>query len=615
MTIVDNNNHITDILGYESYSQVKRRVYKQLFEALIFEKIVLVDEREEDGNTVFSIRGLDKQGEPVTYTCRGRRRFTFGRVQLVEESLYRYTSEGHQEVESTAQCIEEIFLQRGISPSKLKAFIHELEQTILNDTMAQERRRRLGKSMRGRSYDDLEGELMDGHHYHPCYKSRIGFTPQDNLLYGPEFQNQIRLVWVAVSLEHVKFQSIQGKSYRCFLEDEISTSTLVEFDQIVRDQKRDPSQYRYIPVHPWQWVNQIKGYGEEQLRDNTIIFLGETKDLYTPQQSIRTLSNRSDSQKANMKVALHILNTSSMRLLKPHSVLSAPAISNWLSNLVEADPYLKHEAKLVVLQEYAGVTVESINKSTNQSNDESLNLEISKDPMYGAIGCIWRESIYQYLVPGEEAVPFTALYAMDTDKKPFIHPWVEEFGVEEWLTKLIHRCIVPIVHFAVRHGIVFESHAQNMILIHREGMPIRVALKDFHEGVEYTKSYMAEPEKFPDITAIHPEYALGEINQFFEMESLEQIREMMLDALFFINIGELAIFLADYYHYPEVEFWRAITRCIQEYIGDYPELRERFDKLNLFIPYCRLEKLMGRRLYRDDESYTHETLNPLHIAK
>ena len=39
---------------------------------------------------------------------------------------------------------------------------------------------------------------MDGHPYHPCYKSRVGFSLQDNVRYGVEFAQPIALVWLAV---------------------------------------------------------------------------------------------------------------------------------------------------------------------------------------------------------------------------------------------------------------------------------------------------------------------------------------------------------------------------------------------------------------------------------
>ena len=46
-------------------------------------------------------------------------------------------------------------------------------------------------------------------------------------------------------------------------------------------------------------------------------------------------------KKPYVKLSMNLLNTSTIRTLKPHSVVSAPAISNWLKDIVDHDPYFK----------------------------------------------------------------------------------------------------------------------------------------------------------------------------------------------------------------------------------------------------------------------------------
>lgn len=126
--------------------------------------------------------------------------------------------------------------------------------------------------------------------------------------------------------------------------------------------------------------------------------------------------------------------------------------------------------------------------------------------------------------------------------------------MKDWLQLLIQKAIIPVIHLVVEHGIALESHGQNMILVHKEGVPVRIALKDFHEGLEFYRPYLKEVDKCPDFTKMHKTYANGKMNDFFEMDRIECLQEMVLDALFLFNLGELAFVLADEYGLKEEHF-------------------------------------------------------------
>ncbi len=58
-----------------------------------------------------------------------------------------------------------------------------------------------------------------------------------------------------------------------------------------------------------------------------------------------------------------------------------------------------------------------------------------------------------------------------------------------------------MIHMLYYHGIAFESHAQNIMLIHENGWPTRIALKDFHDGVRFKREHLSESCFTPDIKA------------------------------------------------------------------------------------------------------------------
>ncbi len=586
---------ILKALQSEDYISVRKRVLRQLVESLIYEGIITPVRIENEEQILFLIQGLDEDNKSVTYKCYGRERMTFGRISI--ESLIVRVQEEQQEIQSVSQFLEEVFRVVNVEQTKLDSFIHELEQTILKDTIAQyERHNKVEYTQK--SYDDFEGHLIDGHPYHPSYKARIGFQYRDNFQYGYEFMRPIKLIWIAA---HKKYAAVGYENeviYGDTLKEEIGEQKIEEYMKNIRSLGCNPEQYVFIPVHPWQWENFIIPNYADHIQGKNIIYLGKSADDYCAQQSMRTLRNVTHPKRPYVKLSLNILNTSTLRTLKPYSVVSASAISNWLSDIVSRDSYLTDESRVILLKEFSSVTYDTNKKAT-----------------YGSLGCIWRESVHLHLDEQEDAVPFNGLYAKEKDGTPVIDTWLNKYGIENWLRLLIQKAIIPVIHLVVEHGLALESHGQNMVLVHKEGLPVRIALKDFHEGLEYYRPFLKEVAKCPDFTKMHKTYANGKMNDFFEMDRIECLQEMVLDALFLFNVGELAFVFADEYDWKEENFWMIVVEAIENHFRKYPHLKERFESIQLYTPTFYAEQLTKRRLYMDVESLVHEVPNPLYRAR
>ncbi|MGH0427878.1 IucA/IucC family protein [Bacillus hominis] len=586
---------ILNALQSKEYISVRRRVLRQLVESLIYEGIIAPIRMRKGDNILFLIQGIDEENQNVTYECYGQVRMTFGRICLKDSLIMRVQDE-KEEVQSVSQFLHEIFRIVQVERMKLDSFIQELEQTIFKDTIAQYERSS-EEDYITKAYDELESHLIDGHPYHPSYKARIGFQYRDNFQYGFEFIQPMKLIWIAVHKKYTTVGYENEEGYSCTLKEEIGEQKIKEYYNYVQLMGCDAKQYMFIPVHPWQWENFIIPNYADHIQDKYIIYLGESEDDYCAQQSMRTLRNVTNPTKPYVKLSMNLLNTSTIRTLKPHSVVSAPAISNWLKEIINYDSYLRDDACLILLKEFSSVTYDSNKKAT-----------------YGSLGCIWRESVHKYLNKQEDAIPFNGLYAKGKDGTPIIDLWLKRYGVEHWLQLLIQKAIIPVVHLVVEHGIALESHGQNMILVHEEGIPVRIALKDFHEGLEFYRPFLKELGKCPDFTKMHKTYAKGQINDFFEMERIECLQEMVLDALFLFNLGELAFVLADEYQLKEEKFWFMVVEELENHFRRFSHLKERFEALQLYTPTFYAEQLTKRRLYMDVESLVHEVPNPLYRA-
>ncbi|PZD95401.1 siderophore biosynthesis protein [Paenibacillus sambharensis] len=583
----------------DAYTAVRRRVFRQLIESVLYEGIVAADKEQADSSdsTLFRLHGFTAGAEPVVYECRGRITSSFGRIRLDHTPVLRRAGQSVKEAESLAAFVEEVLGRTEADSLKLSAFAGEVEQTLLHDTVAYEERISRGLRLGELDYDALEsGALNDGHPYHPAYKSRIGFDPADNRAFGPEFRTSITLMWAAVRLaDAVAVIDSEAGSLEELWRQELGEIVLQQFRHRLMEEGCDPAAYVLLPIHPWQWREHISRLFLAEIRSGRIIPLGEAGSSYLPQQSIRTLANRIDAGKPYVKLSLNLINTSSSRQLLPLFVENAPVVTRWLKRAAAQDRYLTEEARLILLGEFAGVSY----AAPDQAAAGLLAAQ-----KRGALGCIWRESLSAYLQEGETAVPFTALCAMEADGRPYISSWLSEYGVDQWVEQLMEACVLPVVHLAVVQGIALEAHAQNMVLVHRDGRPVRAALKDFHEDVLFYRPGLLHPELCPPFTE----------DTGFEAERIEQIRYLTLGALFFINLSELALLLAEQLGYEEGRFWDIAAGSLLQHMERFPEYADRFQAVNLFAETTRVEQLTKRRLYPEGLSLMHEVPNPLYAA-
>ncbi|MDX1252023.1 MAG: IucA/IucC family siderophore biosynthesis protein [Gammaproteobacteria bacterium] len=587
------------------YAEVEQRVVRQLIQALIYENILsyeYLDGAASNSACAFLLEGKTPDGQIVRYHCPGRFKDSFGLAKLDKGPIVRLSGDSEPRPTSLQDVFAEIVRQIPHA-EHLTAFMNELEQTLLKDLQAQSQPRPIRLPAAQRGYDELEGDIMDAHLYHPCYKSRIGFTLNDNRLYGPEFKQLLQVNWIAVHKMNSRMNHSARIDYRTFIEQELGDPDYRCFASVLQQQNKNIDDYWLMPVHPWQWQERIIPLFHPELVKQDIVWLGAGQDNYRAQQSIRTLANYSAKQKAYIKLSLSITNTSSSRILAAHTVMNGPIVTDWLQGLIEWDSYAK-ELDFVILGEVLGV-----------SYDYGSMPENRKLKAYGTLGAIWRESLHRYLRQGESAAPFNGLCHVEDDGRPLIDTWMRQHGLRAWTEQLLHVTASPIIHMLFGHGIGMESHAQNIMLIHKDGWPVRIALKDFHDGVRFSPRHLAYPEHCPELVPVPASHARINRNSFILTDDLDAVRDFSCDSFFFICLGELAIFLAQHYELPEKEFWSMTATVIREYQMRHPQHEARFKAFDVFAQTFQVEELTKRRLLGDSEPRFKKVPNPLHAFR
>ncbi len=577
--------------------EVKERIMRQTVEALWFEGILEVEAGERSGQWQFT--GRTEEGEPVAYACEAEVKWSFGRVKLVRGSIAR---EGVPFTDLHT-FLEEV-IQNRLDGAHKAQFMHELLETMVKDFQCRvQLEDRIPEQ--DKHYEALESHMTDGHPYHPSYKSRIGFSAADNSVYGPEFNQQVPLYWVAVN-EKLVDCSVSEKAavtldglYRQHLTEE----DLRCFIETVKEKGREDVSYVYVPVHSWQMEHIIPSAFAQQLADKDIVPLGASEGAYRAQQSIRSLSHRFNMEAPYIKLALSITNTSTSRILANHTTHNAARISDWLHHIVQNDALLQRE-RFNLLREVGGISFRY---------DELPQVQYRA--AYGTLGAIFRENISVCLAPGEEAWPLNALLLTQPNGEPFIQAAIDRHGIERWGSQLIRTMTLPIIHLLYAHGIALESHAQNIILVLEDGLPKRIIVKDLHDGVRYVPDKLLHPEWAPQLAPEPETHRKFNRYSFIHAESVKDVRDYTYDAFFFICMTDIC-FAFERFGLSERSFWRYCAETIADYQQEHPEYAQRFEMFDLFAADGLIEEMTKRRIYGDRELYFRAAIrNPLLEAR
>nr|WP_244573362.1 IucA/IucC family protein [Methylorubrum populi] len=539
----------------ETMSHPEERVLRQLAQAVLFEGLAA-------GDPAGAARRIAWRLGPHRFRATGTLG-PFGRPRLDPGSVERAAGEGW-EAARLADLVEAL----PAAPEHRARLLAELEQTV---ALCRWNARNLSLlARRTLPFAALDAALWEGHPYHPSFKARTGFTLEDHRRYGPEAAAPFRLEWLAIGRDAIALAlpGAEAAFWRAELGD--------AWDVLARrldEAGHSLDTHALLPVHPWQ-MRRLEGAAlRSWLAEGRAVALGIAGPRYVASQSLRTLHNFDNPSAASVKLALAVVSTSSLRILDPHFVLTAPVLSDWLAGLVADDPFLR--GRVTVLREYAAALADR------------------DGPLAGHLAAIWRES--PRLAPGEAAVPFNALCVHEADGRPFVAPWLDRYGRDAWLDRLVEVAVMPVWHLLTAHGVALEAHGQNMILVHRDGWPDRVILRDLHESAEYAPDFVADPERVPDFGAIDPAHAGPADDRFHAIRSAATLAELVTDSLFVFNLSEITGLLALRHGLDEATFWRRLGRRLRRHAVEHG-LEARFARLSVEAPGLRVEALLSRKL-------------------
>lgn len=408
-------------------------------------------------------------------------------------------------------------------------------------------------------FQAVEASMTEGH---PCFvanNGRLGFGLQDYLSYAPETGSGVRLHWLAVRKDRARFTAVSGLDYSAFLATELDPGVQSGFDAALQLRSLDPGDYLLMPVHPWQWENKLSVTFAAEVARQHIVHLGPSEDVYQAQQSIRTFFNRSTPGRCYVKTALSVVNMGFMRGLSAEYMVSTPAINEWLDGLVRADSVLAASG-FQILRETAAMGY------TNPYYDAAAP---KGSPYRKMLAALWRESPMDRLEPGEQLATMASLLHRDQAGSPFVSALIRRSGLpaRRWLREYLRAYLVPVLHCFYAYRLAFMPHGENLILVLRDGVPVRALMKDIGEEI----IVMADKVELPrDVARIR-----------VDVPAEEQVLSIFTDVIdcFF---RFLAAVLHEDGQLTEEEFWDTAAEVIHAYQAEHPELAEDFAAHDLF---------------------------------
>ena len=559
-----------------------QRLIEMAIAEFLYEEIIQVTHLKDNRYQLT----LDDQ----TYTFKAQN-YLLGHWQIEEGSVRELSVVEDLPAWNLHTFIRAFSNQTEVKPFTKAYLIKEMNNTWLAEAHLFDESRLSSEAVLTASHHEIEG-MLRGHPWLIMSKGRMGFGYDDYLSAAPELSPTVKVLWLAVHRDLAEFRSTEEWQAGRLYQYELDAEELESFEQQLHERGCSCRDYFLIPVHAWQWHQWLVPTYANEIVDQRIIELGVGQDDYVPMQSIRTLCNISQPERHYVKLPVSIFNTAVYRGLPSKRNLAAPAVTAWLKQIQSQDSDLK-QSGVAFLGEVATLTIhqpcfDQIDGAPYQFKE--------------LFGCLWRESVDPVIGTGEQALSQAALLHRDINGQSILAVLIQASGLSplQWLKRFAEVSVTPLLICLYKYGLAFSPHGENTMLIHANGVPQKMVLKDFIDDVNLVD------EDFPELASLPIE------GQILLRHPAHELSHFIFTGLFMVHYRYICnVFLQDYPEHSEVEFWQTISSVIDAFHQAHPELAERIEKFAMFR--AEFEKICLNRVRLFTTSYNDEAERPVPV--
>jgi siderophore synthetase component len=454
----------------------------------------------------------------------------------------------------------------GIPEKLLGTYLEEISATLAGTAWKYAHRRETAEDLVHASFQTIEAAMTEGHPGFVANNGRIGYGLADHEAYAPEAGQPVRLRWVAILRSESVF--VSDGDERAHYREELG-ELLERFERQLRGHGLDPADYRYLPVHPWQWEHKVTVTFAADVARRAIVPLDAGPDRYRAQQSIRTFFNTDRPERHYVKTAIAVQNMGFLRGLSPKYMQATPPINDWVASVVDGDEELR-DCGFQVLRELAsiGYTGDAYHRTGTPSAYTKM------------LAALWRESPIPRITANERLATMASLLHRDRDGNSLVAALIRASGVAPaaWVATYLRAYLRPIVHCLLKHDLAFMPHGENLILVLENHVPTRVFMKDIGEEVAVMNDQPLPPEV-----------------ERIRIDVTDEIKELALFTDVFDGfLRHLAGILESAGVLSAAEFWALAGDCVREHAKDHPALAGRLDLLRPTFAHSCLNRLQLR---------------------
>lgn len=337
------------------------------------------------------------------------------------------------------------------------------------------------------SYSFLESEQMlpAGHNLHPFTKSRMGFSEEEQVLYGPEFKNGFQLEYFLIHKDCISEKSLPGISAKEIFGKLASIPE--NYDS------KTANDYYVVPCHPWeaQYLQTTKEYAD-LLGSGKVIHLGPSGEEFFATSSIRTLY--SPNFNWMLKFSLHVLMTGSVRTNSLKDLKRGYASSIWWEQ--EKASFEKDFPGLKLLLEPSSLSVDY-----NGENIDSFNILIRENPFSSKDKVLLLARLCQDETT--DSSNFTTHFFNDVSA----HLGIEtEQAIINWFKNYTQLLISPLNRLFNQLGMAPEVHQQNLLIqLNDQLLPETIYVRDGQGYLlreSFKEKYKQSIENCPEIETL-----------------------------------------------------------------------------------------------------------------
>ncbi|MGQ3891837.1 IucA/IucC family protein [Legionella sp. CNM-4043-24] len=506
---------------------------------------------------------------------------------LSQASVERYINQAHRSSLQRLQqaALDENLIDRPIASHHVHDYIDQLQQRLklaskhifsrwerlqdeLNESIANEA---MALAWRERWQSDLAGQARGafrfwdwllhhhstaelllfleqwgsaGHPTHPNFRAKMGFNRREVLQYSPEFQARVSVHWCALRKSCAQATGAYSEVMSShFPEHHAKWKNTLLFQHL------NPDEYIPVPIHPWQWRNQLQKNLSDLIGQKDAVLAPHHQTL-RPSMSFRTMIPE-DSLACHIKLATAIHTTSATRTVSPASVHNGPSLSQWVQSLLKENNHF--DGRFFLAADLAGAHLA----------DSSSPLARQKQ-----MAVILRENPLRFLGPRQSLVPLAALFvAPPLSGKPLLFDIINASQHDPvwYFSRYCHIVINAQLELMLQYGLAFEAHQQNTLVVFEDHLPHALVIRDLG-GICLSQHAAWQNRNRP---VLHPDSTIGS-------DRLMDLGNTFVHGNLASNIEYWITAMSLYYPLPARDLWLIVYQSLDH---AFQRLKSRVDPL------------------------------------